>query len=170
MSRLWTHYGMPNTSTGKNPQPLSRVLPFWSFLGSFWPIKRARSTISQHLLTEILENVAQTLKLLHLKYYDHTMSRSIKNHFLRCLLAKVPFEIRAFKFKNFHFSLPRIQGCVVWLWIFHWRIELRSEIHSDTLNGVWRCVENILETVESKSENFWIFKNLTLKAYFDIFA
>ena len=98
MSCLWTHYGMSNTSTGKNPQPLSQQLPFWSFLGSFWPIKRPRSTISQHMLTKISGHVDQTLKLLHLKYYDRTMTRSIKNHFLRCLLPKVPFEINAFIF------------------------------------------------------------------------
>ena len=50
------------------------------------------------MLTKISEHVDQTLKLLHLKYYDRTMTRSIKNHFLRCLLPKVPFEIYAFKF------------------------------------------------------------------------
>ena len=81
----------------KTPSHLVNSCLFRHFYGSF-DLQRAigQQIVNTIILTKISGYVDQTLKLLHLKYYDHTMSRSIKNHFLRCLLPKVPFEINAF--------------------------------------------------------------------------
>ena len=81
----------------KPPSHLVNSCLFHHFYGSF-DLQRAigQQIVNTIMLTQISGHIDQTLELLHLKYYDHTMSRSIKNHFLRCLLAKVPFEIRAF--------------------------------------------------------------------------
>ena len=89
---------------------------------------------------------------------------------------KILCESQIFKnSKILTFPCLESKRCVVWLWFFHWRIELRSEHHSDTLKSVSRCVVNILEAVERKcspnsdlrqkcrnmlsESNFWKFKN-----------
>ena len=67
---------MPNPPSDENPLTFGHQWPFLAFLATFLPVSEARSTVSQHMLTKILESVTHTIKYSHLKYYHSVTSRS----------------------------------------------------------------------------------------------
>ena len=83
------------------PHLWGQQLPFWRFLTSFLPTETSISICSQHLLTKILENVFQALKLPHSKYHFIWTPRSKENQFQRSLFRGRPFEISTFIFHFF---------------------------------------------------------------------
>ena len=82
----------PNPLNGQNPLTFSQQLPFLAFFELFLPTAWARTKISQHLLTKILESATHTLKSLNLKYYHHTTLRSVHFLFSKPLLPNVPLN------------------------------------------------------------------------------